>query len=240
VPLWNTYFVWAGPLRNPRRAEDAARALVALAPDVPNTRHVLAWSLVMERRFDEAEAAMSEVLELDSSHAWALPNLAHLQLRRGAAAEAVATYRRIDSKASREHDALCLALALKAAGHGAEAESVARSAAEEMGTRASEKPAGDGDEALRATLLAVAGRTAEARAVLARAEAVGDPAVRDGLWFARAHVALGETDRAAALAQWAIAAGAADPYFVLIDPSLAPIRDRPEIDRLLPAGAPSP
>jgi hypothetical protein len=106
-----------------------------------------------------------------------------------------------------------------------------------MRTRAPRKPAGDGDEALRAALLAVAGRAAEARTVLARAEAVGDPAARDGLWFARAHVALGETDRAAALAERALAAGAEDPYFVLIDPSLASIRDRPEIDRLLPAGA---
>jgi tetratricopeptide (TPR) repeat protein len=237
IPLWNSYFVWSGPLKNPRQAETAARALVALDPDVPNTRHVLAWSLVMQRRFDEAEAAMREVLKLDPSHVWALPNLAHLQLRRGAAEEAVATYRRLGPKASREHDALCLALALRVEGHETEAESVARAAAEEMAPRAPRKPAGDGDEALRAALLAVAGRAGEARAVLARAEAVGDPGARDALWFARAHVALGETDRAAALAERALAAGVDDPYFVLIDPSLASIRDRPEIDRLLPPGA---
>jgi len=106
-----------------------------------------------------------------------------------------------------------------------------------MAPRAPRKPAGDGDEALRAALLAVAGRAGEARAVLAPTEKNRDPAVRDLLWFARAHAALGETDRAAALAERALAAGVDDAYFVLIDPSLASIRDRPEIDRLLPAGA---
>jgi len=239
VPLWNTYFLSAGPLRDPPRAEAAARALVALDPDVPNTRHVLAWSLVMERRFDAAEAAMRETLKLDPSHAWALPNLAHLQLRRGAAEEALATYRRLGPKAGKEHDALCLALALRAAGHETEAASVARAAAEEMGRRARRNPPDAGDEALQAALLAVAGRTANARALLAHAEGARDPDGGDTLWLARAHAMLGEPDQAAALAEQALAAGADDPYFILIDPSLAPIRDRPEIDRLLPSGGAS-
>jgi tetratricopeptide (TPR) repeat protein len=94
-----------------------------------------------------------------------------------------------------------------------------------------------GREALLAALLAVAGRSAEARSHLARAERAGEPAGRDALWLARAYAALRDADRAAALVERALAAKSEDPYFVLLDPSFAAIRDRPEIVRLLPAGA---
>jgi tetratricopeptide (TPR) repeat protein len=239
IPLWNTYFLYANPLKDPRKAEVAARALVALDPDVAHTRHVLAWSLVMQRRFAEAEEAMRATLQIDPTHTWARPNLAHLQLRRGAVEEAIAGYRSLgslDRGASRESDALCLGLALRAAGHRGEAESVSRAAAEAMKARGRKSRLDCGDEALLAALLAVAGRAAEARAHLARAEAAGEPSGPDALWLARAHAALGETDRAADLVERVLAAGSEDPYFVLIDPSLAAIRDRPEIDRLLPGG----
>jgi pyridoxal phosphate enzyme (YggS family) len=56
---------------------------------------VLAWSLVMQRRFAEAEEAMRATLQIDPSHVWAGPNLAHLQLRRGAVEEAIASGQRV-------------------------------------------------------------------------------------------------------------------------------------------------
>jgi hypothetical protein len=46
-------------------------------------------------------------------------------------------------------------------------------------------------------------------------------------------------ERAAAAYERAVDTGYDDPYYVLIDPSLAAIRDRPEIDRLIPASAPA-
>ena len=243
VPLWNTYFLCAGPLKDPRKAEGAARALVALDPDVAHVRHVLAWSLVMERRFVEAEEEMKATLRIDPSHPWARPNLAHLQLRRGAVEDAIAGYRslaRLDRGANQDHDALCLALALRAAGRPAEAEPVAQAAAEAMKARGRNGRLDSGDEALLAALLAVAGRPAEARAHLARAERTRDPAGLDALWLARAYAALGEADRATALVERTLAAGSGDPYFVLIDPSLAAIRGRPEIDRRIPVGTGAP
>jgi serine/threonine protein kinase/tetratricopeptide (TPR) repeat protein len=242
IPLWNTYFLNAGPLKDPRKAEAAARALVALDPDVAHTRHALAWSLVMQRRFAEAEEELRETLRIDPSHRWAGPNLAHLQLRRGAVEEAIAGYRslgHLDRGDSRGHDALCLGLALQAGGRRAEAGSVTHAAAEAMAARG-RKRLDSGDEGLIAALLAVAGRPGEARAHLARAERAPDPAGRDLIWLARAYAALGEDDRAAALVERALGAGSEDPYLILIDPSFAAIRDRPEIDRLIPAGAGSP
>ena len=90
-----------------------------------------------------------------------------------------------------------------------------------------------------AALLAGSGRTAEARGHLGRVEKPEEPRAEAATWAARAYATLGETDRAAALYVRAVDTSYRDPYFVLIDPSLAAIRDRPEIDRLIPAGAPA-
>ena len=245
VPLWNAYFLRVGGLRDPPGAERVARALVALQPDLANAAHALAWSFVMQRRFVEAEEGMRATLKLDPENPYALPNLAHLLLRRGAAAEAVAVYRRLDrvgeearKQMSPSHDALCLGLALRAAGRGAEAAAAMRMAAGAVRSRSSRKALDPVDEATRAALLAGAGETVGPRARLARVEELGKPEGATAAWLARAYATLGETDRAAALYEHAVLTGYDDPYYVLIDPSLAPIRDRPEIDRLVPAGSP--
>lgn len=241
VPLWNTYFLCAGPLRDPGKAEAAARALVALDPGVANAQHALGWSLVMERRFAEAEEQMKATLRIAPSHPRAQANLAHLQLRRGAVEEAIAGYRGLSSavpSGSAEHNALCLGLALRAAGRRAEATAATLPAAEAMKARGRRSPLDAGDQGLLAALLAVAGRTAEARNALARAGRGGEPPGPNTLWIARGYAAVGDDARAAALVESALAPGIKDdPYLVLIDPSLAAIRDRPEIDRLIPAGS---
>ena len=245
VPLWNGYFLRTSRFPDPVGAERVARALVALQPDLANAAHTLAWSLVMQRRFAEAEEGMRAVLKLDPENPYALPNLAHLLLRRGATAEAVAAYRRLGQagvearqRMSPDHDALCLGLALRAAGQEAEAVAVMQAAAHTMRARFGRKPMGPIEETTLAALLAGAGRTAEARARLARLEKAGKPKGEAAAWLARLHAALGETDRAAALFDRAVATGYGDRYYVLIDPGLASIRDRPEIDRLIPARVP--
>ena len=244
-PLYSAYYL-GGRLRDPVGTERVARALVALQPDLAWAAHALAWSFVMQRRFSEAEEGMRRVLKLDPENPLALPNLAHLILRRGSATEAVAVYRRLGQASpearrqmSPDHDALCLGLALRTAGQEAEAVSVMRAAAEAMRARAGRKAMDPIDEVTLAALLAGAGRTAEARARLAHVEKPGEPKGQTAAWLARAYATLGDTDRAAALYERAVVTGYNDPYYVLIDPSLAAIRDRPEIDRLIPAGAPA-
>jgi tetratricopeptide (TPR) repeat protein len=218
----------------------AARALVALDPDVAHARHALAWSLVMQRRFAEAEEGMEATLRIDPSHRRARANLAHLQMRRGALEGAIASYRGLSSPPasdSTEYDALCLGLALRAAGRRAEATAVPLAAAESMKARGRRSPLDAGDEGLLAALLAVAGRGVEAKAILARAALAGEPPGPNTLWLARGFAAVADADKAAALVESALAAGReADPYFVLVDPSLAAVRDRPGVDRLLPPG----
>lgn len=239
IPLWNAYFLYIGShLRDPSGAERAAHALAALQPEYAYAVHAVGWSLIMQRRFAEAEDAMRATLRLDPHNPLALGNLAHMELRRGAAEEAVETYRRADEKkgGADDHDRLCLGLALRAAGRVKDAVVVMQAAAAAMQARAKGKPIDKGEEALLVALLSGAGRTGEARSHLTRLERGGEPTGATAAWLARAHVALGEPDRAAALYARAIATGVEDPYLVLIDPSLAAIRDRSEIDRLLPAG----
>jgi serine/threonine protein kinase/tetratricopeptide (TPR) repeat protein len=239
VPLWNTYFLCVGPLRHPGKAEAAARALVALDPGVANAQHAIGWSLVAQRRFAEAEEQMKATLRIDPSYRRAQANLAHLQLRRGAVEEAIAGYRALAGPApgsGTEHDALCLALALRAAGRPAEAAAATLAAAKAMKARGRRASLDAGDEGLLAALLAVGGRTSEARAALARAARQAGPPGPNTLWLARGYAALGDDDEAAALVRSALAPGIeGDPYLVLVDPSFATIRDRPEVRRLLPA-----
>ena len=244
VPLYNAFFLM-GRLRDPQRTERVARALVALQPDYGNAAHTLAWSLAMQRRFPEAEEAMRATLKLDPENPWALPNLAHLLLRRGAVAEALAVYRSLGrvgpaarKRMDAEHDALSLGVALRAAGREAEAAAVTRAAAAALRARVGRRPKDPIAQATLAALLAGAGQEAESRPLVAAAEAT-DPKGEAAVWLARAHAALGDFDRAAALFERAVLAGYRDPYFVLIDPCLAAIRDRPEIDRLVPARGPA-
>jgi serine/threonine protein kinase/tetratricopeptide (TPR) repeat protein len=247
VALWNSYFLCMGPhLPDPACAERAARALASIDPGEANAAAAVAWSLVMQRRFAEAEEATQATLELDPEQPYALPNLAHLQLRRGAAEEAVATYRRLDAmkpearkQTDPDHNALCLGLALRQAGRAKEGAALMQRTANAVRDRLAGHPRSAGEEALLASLLAGAGQTSEARALLKRVERRGDVQGDDATWLARAYAFLGETDRATALYVHAVETGYTDPYFVLIDPTLASIRDRPEIDRLLPAGAPA-
>jgi tetratricopeptide (TPR) repeat protein len=199
----------------------------------------------MQRRFAEAEQAVLATLRLDPQNPLALDNLAHLQFRRGAVENAIGSYHRAIEKrdgdeAETDHDALCLGLALRAAGRTEEAVAVMRSAAAALRARSRKTPTSEDDEAILVALLAGGGRTAEARARLARLEKGPEPTGATAAWFARAHVALGELDRASALYVRAVDTGYSDPYYVLIDPSLAAIRDRPEIDGLLPPGSAPP
>jgi tetratricopeptide (TPR) repeat protein len=239
VPLWNLYFLSVQHLRDPVGAERAARGLLAVLPDNAHAAHMLAWSFVMQRRFAEAEDGMRATLEINSSHAWALPNLGHLLLRRGAADEAVEVYQEVLERAGRgmlqtdaAHVSLCLGLALRAAGREAEVRPVVETALRALAARSGERtPA---EQALRAALLAVGGRASEARGLLGPLMKRERPSAN--LWFslARAWAVLGERERALTCLERAAALGYDDMHMILVGPSFASIRDDPAVERLAP------
>lgn len=245
VPQWNLFFLSVRTLKDPARAERAARALITLLPDNAHAKDALAWSQVASRRFAEAEAGERDVLKLNPSHVYALPNLGHLLFRRGAWTEAVAVYRNVAAQVEQgrletgvDHLELCLGLAQAAAGMKADARRTLRRAAERVRARARTATASStwGDQALLAALLAAAGETAEARAIV---ETVARRAETADLHYglARAWALLGDRQRAVQSLERAFAAGYEDTYFILIDPPLASIQDDAAIERLAPAVA---
>ena len=248
VPYWNLWWLSVRSLRDPAVAERAGRSLMTLQPGSPNAASAVAWSLVMQRRFPEAEEAMHGALKLDPVSPYALPNLGHLLLRRGAVSEATAVYRRVLEKARAgemrtgvEHAALSLGLALAAEGKAQDArrvllESVAASRAQGRQAQGPEQ------QALVAAMLAAAGRVDEGRALADRV--ASDPALTPDARYnlAEAYAQAGDRARALSFFEAAVAAGHGDAHFVLVDPALATIRDDPAVERALrPAtSAPTP
>ena len=243
VPLWNLWALYVWQLKDVAGSERTARDLVDMLPDNPNALSALAWSLVAERRFAEAEDEVRAALALDPAHVYALPNLGHLLLRRGAADEAVDVYRDVVARSreastqmSEPHGVLCLGLALEAAGKGDAARRVLLEGAETLRTRERTEPLDAGDRGLRAAQLAAAGRGDEARGLL-RALAREESSVALHLGLARAWSVLDERERAILALEEAVSAGYEDVYFILIDPPLAAVRDAPAVERLIPSGA---
>jgi tetratricopeptide (TPR) repeat protein len=218
-----------------------ARTLVALMPESPGAAQSLAWSLLAGRRFAEAEDATRTVLKLDPGNAYALPNLGHLQFRRGAAGDAVATYQQVVQLANEgrlktglEHVWLCLGLAQAAAGQAAESRHTLLEAVDKIRGRSGKGRNGTEDEAMVACLLAASGRKDEARALAARLASKATGTIDINYDLARVWAVLGDRKLAIHYLEEAFAAGYDDRYMILVDPPLASVRDDPVIDRLAP------
>ena len=237
IPLWNAWFLNVHRLKDAAVALRDARALLSLLPDSANAAHAVGWSLIMRRKFTEAEEAMRAALELDREHRYALPNLGHLLLRRGAAAEAVSTYRRVVKQAGPDleasaHATLCLSLALEAAGQRDEARRVGTGLASAYLALRRKAALSIEGEAFLAVVQAAAGQRDEAGTRAARLE--GRATSVDAQYhLARVYALLGEPDRAAAWLERAFASGHGDPFLILVNPPLAALRDHPVVDRLL-------
>ena len=244
VPLWNLWTLCTGSLRDPARAEQAARAVISLTPGNAFATHALAWSFVAERRFTEAEDGERAALKIDPSNQYALPNLGHLLFRRGAPKEAITIYREVIKQAKEgrlktgvEHAELSLGLALAAAGETAEARRTLVEAADRMRARARQKPLPPQDEAMVATMLAAAGRKDEARALAESAGRHAAGSVDVNYELARTWAVVGDRARAIRYLEGAVAAGYDDCYMIVIDPALASLQDDPAIEKLAPRRA---
>jgi tetratricopeptide (TPR) repeat protein/tRNA A-37 threonylcarbamoyl transferase component Bud32 len=241
IPVHNLWWVLIQNLRRPVAAEEAARTMVELEPESVWTQHSLGWTMVALRRFDEAETQMRKVLEIDPTHRYALANLAHLLYRRGAFEEAIEIYAPIhqQSHASEQmqsdvYDSLCLGLALQGADRRDEARDVLEAELNDLRAKvATGLPEGT-DPGREACLLAALGRRPEAlKRALEIEAALGDDS-HGFFMVAEAYTLAGEPDRAITALERAMEAGYNDPYYILLNPPLHGIQDRPELEGLAP------
>jgi len=238
TPLWNLWTAYLQRLHQPQHAENVATQLVAYALESPWSRHALAWTYVALRRFDEAEEGMRAVLEVDPKNGYATPNLAHLLYRRGAYEEAIKIYRSMwersrggEQVASGLHDTLCLGLALQGAGQRDEARLVIEGELALFDGQLSQDVA---NLARRACLLAALGKSREAQAQAREVEEQELDDLYPLYLLAQAYALMGEPNRAVALLERVYEAGHDDPYYILVDPPLRGLQERPEIDELAP------
>jgi Flp pilus assembly protein TadD len=92
IPLFNLWYIHTIFRRDLYSGEDAARRVVKLGPEVATYQNLLGWTMVCQGRFEEAIPPLRVAVKLDPHHAYAVPNLAHMLLRTGAAEEAVPIY----------------------------------------------------------------------------------------------------------------------------------------------------
>jgi tetratricopeptide (TPR) repeat protein len=240
VPLWNLWDLQLNRLGKPAAAEAHAETLATLQPDNAWVRHVTAWTHVARRRFDAGEQGMRDVLAALPLHPLARPNLGHLLFSRGAAAEAAAIYEALLADAAQNvvrisgpDVTLHLALSLAADGRHAEARGVLDREIARL-TAGQRQQGNEYEDVQLAALLAAAGESARAEAILARTASsrAQNPWV---LYLAaRVRALLGHADAAADLLRQAVAAGYDQPYLALIDPALAALRDHAVMAEIAP------
>ena len=211
VPLQNLWFLRQQYARDSAGGEAAGRRLVELGPDVADFHNMLGWSLVCQRRFDDALAELRRALDLDPVHVYALPNCARLLHVTGAPGEALPLYRRwLDRRSVGGGDARTdlvrdMALACRAAGRDEEAQQLLEAERDRLAS-APEPPTVTALLHL-SQLEALLGRTESARRLIERASRSSVSSSSDEATLAIALALLGERDAALDALSRALAAG---------------------------------
>ena len=244
IPLQNLWYLYYYYKKDGRAAERTARRFTATAPELANPHALLGFCLAVQEKFPEAEKEMRRAIELNPVHPYALPNLAHMLLASGRAADAVPYYRKVAELGPKggmggdpEVNAFNLAVALAESGNKDEAAKLAAEAeASALRDHGPGKPDAGNYICLLGKLCVLRGKTSEARAYLNKALAAkaDDP---DSLAdLAGLYAFLGEPKPAIAALGRAIEKGLSDPMFPVILPDFVPIRKSPEFRALFKLG----
>ncbi len=244
IPLQNLWYLYYYYKKDVRAAEKAARRFAAMASELANPHSLLGFCLAVQEKFPEAEKELRRALELDPAHAYALPNLAHMLLASGKAAEAVPYYRKVAELGREggmggdpEVNAFDLAMALAEAGKKDEAAKVAVEAeASALRDHGPGKPDAGEYICLLGKLCALQGKTSEARAYLNKALAAKADDPDSLVDLAGLYSCLGLVKPAVAALGRAIERGLSDPLFPVILPEFSPIRKSPEFRALFKLG----
>ena len=243
IPLYNLWNLQIGPLHDAAAAEQTARRLVTLSPDLANSHSMLGFSLAAQWRFSDAEKEFRRTTELDPEHPYGVPNLGHVLFVQGRAADAVPVYRKVVDMGKRRlttgdpaRDSFDLALALRDAGHAAEAGTVAKDASDAVLKSLKGGAPGPSELATLGALAVAAGREETASQYLARAERLPQANANTLMDIAELQALLGRKQTAIATIRKARTAGYSDFFFPAIIPGFQAIRSDPEFKALFVRG----
>jgi len=239
IPIGNLWFTHIFFRKDPEAAEESARQLVNLGPEIANYQHSLAWSLVAQGRFEESLPIFRKVLDLEPEHYYGLPNMAHVLLAVGAADEAVLKYKELRElvsqgrrRGSYAKECFNLALALLEAGEQQEAKRVAAEGQEAL-LKILEKTSPNAQNLLILAQLEWArGRMDETQRNLNEALKMGIKDPYTTMDLAELYAVLGEGMLAIKCIKNSLESGYGDPFFPLVFPAFQSIRNDPEFRAL--------
>lgn len=230
-PLVNLAFLFAIDYPDAEAAEEVARKLVQLDPDVPNYHSFLGWALAVQLRFDEAAAELAMTLEAEPDHPFALPNMGYVMVAGGNPASAILYLRRnlarisnSESEVGRRGAMVDLAVALSLAGETEQARRLASEAEEEIGPDVRTLA----DHAFLAQMLGASGQLERAERHLAAARSVEVTDAEEAMAVAIACALLGRRECAVEGTRQALDTGFHDPYLPMLLPGLHSLLGDPE------------
>jgi tetratricopeptide (TPR) repeat protein len=239
VPLSNLWWTHLFFTKNPQAAEEAARRLVELGPEIALYNHCLGYSLLAQARFDEAVEAYKKTVDLEPQHAYGLPNLAHVLLSSGRASEAVPVYRELRDLVSQGRmqgtytkASFNLAFALAESGDYKAANEVAAEGRDALLKLLDGAAPNAQNLLVFGQLEAVSGKISEAERYLNQALETGIPDPFTAINLAELYALLGQGDKSIDAIKNAFQSGYQDPYFPQILPAFQSIRNDPKFKAL--------
>jgi tetratricopeptide (TPR) repeat protein len=247
TPLANLWFTVLNYKKDPRAAEEVAKRLIELAPEIAYPHHFLGYSLAAQARYEEALEAYRKTTEIEPNHPYGRPNMAHLLLVTGRIEEAIEHYREVRVLVSQGQihgtyvsSSLDLAIASKFAGD----EEMAKTVAAEGREAHLETMEEIGPNAQLLIVLAlldvIGGSTEEAEQSVKRALRVGINDPYSTMNLAEYYALLGNKEMAIETLKKAFDMGYSDPYFPLIIPAFQAIRFEPEFRAVFGIGSNKP
>jgi tetratricopeptide (TPR) repeat protein len=235
TPLANLWFTHLNYKKDPRAAEDIAKRLVELAPEIAFCHHFLGYSLAAQGRYEEALEVYRKTIEIEPNHAYGRPNLAHLLLVTGRTEEAIEHYREVRVLVSQGQihgtyvsSSLDLAIASKFAGDEEMAKRVVAEG-KEAHLESMEEIGPNAQLFLVLALLdVVGGNLDEAERSVRRAQDLGINDPYSMMNLAEYYALIGKKEVAIESLKKAFDMGYSDPYFPLIIPAFQSIRFEPE------------
>jgi len=232
TPLANLWWTHLTFRKDPVTAENAARRVVTLGPEIAIHHHWLGYALAAQARFDEAVEAYQKVLSLEAQHPWGLPNIAYILLAAGRAAEAVPYFEEVRQLVKQErmqgyYPAACfdMALALRESGDSEAAKKIAEEGIKDLLEKVGETWEAAWVPLMMAKLEMAAGITDKVEDYIKQAHSLGLKDQGAYIYLAEVYALAGRDDEAIETLKHVLESGHNDPYFLQIYPAFQSLQN---------------